>query len=116
MYLGTLEGYCFCYHSGKIGIEIEPVSYNIISDNAIDGIVFTQHCAWVSHKEFISFLNFRRLTVEGCISHVEESEHVAYMGQLSLSSDSRIVWSAHIGGVLLSAWDAQSMCRCQLYI
>ena len=49
------------------------------------------------------------------MSHVEfeESEHGAYIGQLSISSDSSIVWSAHIGGVLLSAWDAQS--RCHLY-
>ena len=51
IYLGTLEGHCFCYCSGKIGTEIVPMSYSIISDNTIDGIVCTQQCVWVSHRD-----------------------------------------------------------------
>ena len=106
VYLGTLEGYCFFFYNdvSLIQANVKPV-YKCISVNAIDNIVCTQQCVWVAHTRYISLLNFDSLELESSI-HDEERE--AYIGQLSFDPDRNIVWSAHLGGVILSAWDAHN--------
>ena len=110
VYLGTLEGYCFSFYNDISGVRanVKP-RYKYISEHAIDGIVCTQQCVWVAHTRYIYFLNFDNLALEGSIHREKERE--AYIGQLSFDSNSNVVWSAHLGGVVLSAWDAHNKCH-----
>ena len=110
VYLGTLEGYCFSFYNDISGVRanVKP-RYKYISEHAVDGIVCTQQCVWVAHTRYIYFLNFDNLALEGSIHREKERE--AYIGQLSFHSDSNIIWSAHLGGVVLSAWDAHNKCH-----
>ena len=105
VYLGTLEGYCFTYNDiSRVRANVKP-RYKYISEHAVDGIVCTHQCVWVAHTRYISLLNFDCLELESSI-HDEERE--AYIGQVSFDPDRIIVWSAHLGGVILSAWDAHN--------
>ena len=108
VYLGTLEGYCFRFYNdislAQANVHVKPM-YKCISVNTVDNIVCTQQCVWVAHTTYISLLNFDSLELESSI-HDEERE--AYIGQLSFDPDRIIVWSAHLGGVILSAWDAHN--------
>ena len=106
VYLGTLEGYCFCFYNdiSMVRANVKPM-YKYISEHAIDGITCTQMCVWIAHTWYIYLLNFDSLELESSI-HDEERE--AYIGQLSFDPDHNIVWSAHLGGVILSAWDAHN--------
>ena len=110
VYFGTLEGYCFSFNNDINGIRanVRP-RYKYISEYAVDGIVCTQQCVWVSHTRYIYFLNFNNLVLEGSIHREKERE--AYIGQLSFDSDTNVIWSAHLGGVILSAWDAYNKCH-----
>ena len=105
VYLGTLEGYCFSFSRDikRIQANAKP-RYKYVSEHAVDGIACTMQCVWVSHTRYIYFLNLDTLTLEGSIKR--QKEHDAFIGQLILSADCSIVWSAHLGGVTLSAWDA----------
>ena len=109
VYLGTLEGYCFSF-----SIDIKQIQanakprYKYVSEHAVDGIVVPSNagneCVWVSHTRYIYFLKPDNLAQEG--SHYRGHTD-AYVGQLSISpSDNTTVWSAHLGGSVLSAWDA----------
>ena len=53
--------------------------------------------------------NFRRSTVYSI--RYEKKWKNAYIGQLSFDPDFNIVWSAHLGGVIVSAWDTQNKCH-----
>ena len=110
VYLGTLEGYCFSFYNDISGVRanIKP-RYKYISEHAVDGIICTKQCVWVAHTRYIYFLNFDNLALEGSIHHEKERE--AYIGQLSFDSNSNIIWSAHLGGCILSAWDAYNKCH-----
>ena len=105
VYLGTLEGYCFSFYNDISGVRanVKP-RYKYISEHPVDGIVCTQQCVWVAHTRYIYFLNFDNLALEGSIHRDKERE--AYIGQLSFDPDRNVIWSAHLGGVILSAWDA----------
>ena len=110
VYLGTLEGYCFSFYNDISGVRanVKP-RYKYISKHAVDGIVCTQQCVWVAHTKYIYFLNFDNLALEG--STHREKEREAYIGQLSFDPDINIIWSAHLGGVIVSAWDAHNKCH-----
>ena len=109
VYLGTLEGYCFSFYNiSGVRANVKP-RYKYVSEHAIDGIVCTQQCVWVAHTRYIYFLNFDNLALEGSIHREKERE--AYIGQLSFDPDHNIIWSAHLGGVILSAWDAHNKCH-----
>ena len=105
VYLGTLEGYCFSFYNDISGVRtnVKP-RYKYISEHAVDGIVCTQQCVWVAHTKCIHFLNFDNLAIEGSIHRGSEKED--YIGQLSFDHGRNVIWSAHLGGVILSAWDA----------
>ena len=106
VYLGTLEGYCFCFVNdiAKVRANYKP-RYKYVSEHAVDGITTTQQCVWVSHTKYIYFLNFDNLSLEGSI-HRDQKERDAFVGQLSPSPNGNIIWSAHLGGTVLTAWDA----------
>ena len=110
VYLGTLEGYCFSFYNdiSRVRANVKP-RYKYISEHAVDGIVCTQQCVWVAHTRYVYFFNFENLALEGSIHRKKEQE--AYIGQLSFDPDSNIIWSAHLGGVILSAWDAHNKCH-----
>ncbi|MCG8622143.1 MAG: hypothetical protein MJE68_09140, partial [Proteobacteria bacterium] len=110
VYLGTLEGYCFSFYNDISGVHanVKP-RFKHISEHAVDGIICTQQCVWVAHTRNIYFLNFDNLALEGSIHREKEQE--AYIGQLSFHSESNIIWSAHLGGVVLSAWNAHNKCH-----
>ena len=111
IYMGTFEGYCFLYNDiNEIPINIKP-GCKRISEYPIEGIVCTQQHLWVSHSRCISLLNYNHLSIEYSINR--ETGNKAHIGQLSLNSDSNIVWSSHLGGNTLSAWDARN--RCHMY-
>ena len=60
----------------------------------------------MAHTKYVYFLNFDDLALEGSIHR--DGERDAYIGQLSIDPDHNIVWSALLGGVILSAWDAHN--------
>ena len=107
VYLGTLEGYCFSFSRDirKIQALNAKPRYKYVSEHAVDGIVCTLQSVWVSHTHYIYFLNPDNLALEGSIHRQKERD--AFIGQLALSEDNSTVWSAHLGGTTLSAWDAQ---------
>ena len=109
VYIGALEGYCFRFVSNieQVRANAKP-RYRYVSEKAVDGIACTQQCVWAAHTRYIYFINLDNLHLEGSI-HQEKD---AYIGQLSPSPDGKIVWSAHLGGFLLTAWDAHKKCHC----
>ena len=103
VYIGTLEGYCFRFLSDidRIRANAKP-RYKYVSENAVDGVTCTQQCVWASHTRYIYFMNFDSLHLEGSIHRDGD----AYIGQLSPSPDGTVIWSAHLGGTILTAWNA----------
>ena len=78
-----------------------------MSEHAVDGIVVTSiagnESVWVSHTRYIYFLRPENLSQEGFLyrDHMD-----GYVGCLSMSpTDQSTVWSAHLGGQIMSAWD-----------
>ena len=110
IYVGTLEGYCFSFVNDICVLQdnsAKPVS-KYISEYPVDGIACTEKCVWVTHTRYISYLNLDNLALQGCIHREKERE--SFVGQLSYDSNRKIIWSAHLGGVVLSAWDAPNKC------
>ena len=110
VYLGTIEGYCFSFYNGisAVHANIKP-RYKYISEYAVDGIVCTQQCVWVAHTRCIHFLYLDNLALKGSIHREKEQDD--FIGQLSFDPDHNIIWSAHLGGVIVSAWDAYNKCH-----
>ena len=110
VYLGTKQGNCyaFCNDTSDFQTKLQP-RYKYYVGNAIDSITCTQQCIWIAHTRYISFLKLDNLAFEG--STYREKEREAYIGQLLLDADHNVVWSAHLGGVILSAWDASTKCH-----
>jgi serine/threonine protein kinase len=109
VYLGTLEGYCFSFDMDLKTIQTNcRPKYRYISEHAIDGIAVTKKHVWVSHTRFMFFLNLDTLALE--YSYKRSRQIDAFVGHLAISSqeDNGIVWSAHLGGCTLSAWDAEN--------
>ena len=109
VYMGTLEGYCLSYSNiSEVQANVKP-RCKYISECAINGIACTQEYVWIAHTNCICLLSFDDLSVACCIHR--ETGQQAYIGQLSFHSDHNIVWSAHLGGVILSAWDVHNRCH-----
>ncbi len=103
VFLGTLEGHCFSFCRDIIQIQASAKPRKkYISEYAVNGIVFTHQYVWVSHTRYIDILNPDNLDLVETI-HRQQGTSI---GQLSLSKDGNTIWSAHVGGVLISAWDA----------
>ncbi len=109
VYIGTLEGYCFRFISDIDAVRNNAKPrYRYVSENAVDGIACTQQCVWASHTRYIYFMNFESLQLEGSIQQDQD----AYVGHLTPSTDGTKIWSAHLGGTLLTAWDAHQKVKC----
>ena len=104
--MGTLEGYCFSFSNDvtKVRTGNPKPKYKYISEHAVDGIACTKDFIWVSHGRHIHFLNHDSLALEGTVSRDEPQD--AFIGQLSASPSENIIWSAHLGGTILTAWDS----------
>ena len=107
VYIGTLGGYCFRFSSDIDRTQAEKPIYKYVSESAVDGVACTPQCVWVSHTKYIYFMNFDSLNLEGSIHRDGDG----YIGQLSPSPDGSIIWSAHVGGINLTAWDAHQRIR-----
>ena len=105
--IGTLEGYCFSFSNdvNSVRSNAKP-RYSHVSEHAVDGIVCTSEFIWVSHTRYIYFLNPDNLALEGSVSRDEKRD--AFIGQLSASPEEDVIWSAHLGGVILTAWEANN--------
>ena len=109
--MGTHEGYCFSFSNDVASVRNNAKPrYKYISDHAVDSIACTRKFIWVSHTCYIFFLDPDNLALEGSVSRVKERD--AFIGQLSASSEEDIIWSAHLGGVILTAWDAHNRSHC----
>ena len=103
--VGTCEGYCFSF-SNNFRKNSKPMC-KYVSEHAVDGIAYTNEFIWVSHSRYIHFLNPDNLNLEGSITH--SGEQSAFIGQLSTSpNNDTVIWSAHLNGALLTAWNVQS--------
>ena len=103
-YMGTMEGYCFAFP-----LEVRAIQgntrprYKYISEHSIDGLAVSQTCLWVSTCNQISFLNLETLDLEGVEKRTRITD--AFIGKMMLSHDGELMWSAHLGGVIMSAWN-----------
>ena len=105
VYLGTLEGYVFAFSMDLRSIQAnDRPRHQYISENAIEGIAVTNKHVWVSHTKFMFFLNLETLKMEHQWTRSQDKE--ALIGSLLYSRDTDIVWSAHLGGTVISAWSA----------
>ena len=105
--IGTLEGYCFSFSSDVQSVrQNAKPRYKYVSEHAVDGIACTADFIWVSHTRYIYFLNSHNLALEGSISRDKERD--AFVGHLSLAPAEDVVWSAHLGGIIVTAWDAHN--------
>ena len=103
VYMGTMEGYCFAFPMDvqSIRSDIKP-AYRYVSEYCVDGLVITQTHLWVSSCNQIYFLNPNTLEVEG-VEKRTKNKH-ACVGKMMLCDNEDQVWSAHIGGVIMSSW------------
>lgn len=113
VYIGTMDGFCFSFP-----IDLKRVRQNPKprkrelpeEDKAIADILFVSHagseCVWVSQTRYLYFLQPENLAID----HAQYRGHTDdLVGKLATpSNDTSIVWSAHIGGSMLTAWDVSS--------
>ena len=106
VFVGTNRGYCFSFPANSVKQPASSIEnkHKRISHNAIKGIACTHECVWVSQARSISFINYDNLEIQDEIHREDESED--FVGELSLTNDRSIVWSAHIGSTRISAWHA----------
>ena len=106
VYVGTLEGYVFAFSMDlKIIQANDRPRHQYISENAIEGISVTKKHVWVSHTKFMFFLNLETLKMEHQWTRHQQNNE-SFIGSLTYSKDADIVWSAHLGGTVVSAWNA----------
>ena len=105
VYMGTMEGYCFAFPLDikAIQTKIRP-RYKYISEHSIDGMALSQTCLWVSTCNQICFLNPESLELEGVEKRTKNTH--AFVGKIMISDDGEQMWSAHLGGVIMSVWNA----------
>ena len=102
VYMGTMEGHCFAFSIDLASIQgNSKPRYKNISEHCVDGVALTHTCLWASTLNQIHFLNPETLDIEGV-----ESTH-AFVGKMMLSDNGDQMWSAHLGGVIISAWNAR---------
>ena len=101
VYMGTVEGHCYAY---PIDIHTITPCYKHVSDHCIDGVVVTETYLWASAYNQIYFLNSESLELISFQKRPKNTE--ALVGKMMLSDNEDQVWSAHLGGVIMSLWDA----------
>ena len=105
VYLGTMEGSCFVFPIDVTDIQTMPQPHYVyVSEYGIDGLALSQTCLWVSTHNHIYFLNPETLVFEGVLKRTKNTQ--AFVGKMMLSDNRDMIWSAHLGDVILSAWNA----------
>ena len=104
VYVGTMEGYCFAFPIDVQMIQNDNPKLKYVSEHCVDGITITKTCLWVSTRGQIHFLHPDSLDLEGMVMRKKNIQ--AFVGMMQFSDNEDQVWSAHIGGVIMSSWNA----------
>ena len=105
VYMGTMEGYCFAFPMDVATIQGDSrPRYKYVSEHCVDGVALTHACLWASTRNQIHFLNPETLDLEGLEKRTKNTH--AFVGKLMLSDNEEQMWAAHLGGVVISAWNA----------
>ena len=105
VYMGSMEGYCFAFTMDVASIQGDSKPrYKYVSEHCIDGVALTHTCLWASTHNEIHFLNPETLDLEGVEKRTKNTH--AFVGKMMLSDDGDQMWAAHLGGVVISAWNA----------
>ena len=105
VYMGTMEGYCFAFPMDVATIQGDSKPrYKYVSEHCVDGVAFTHTCLWASTRNQIHFLNPETLYLEGVEKRTKNTH--AFVGKMILSDNGEQMWAAHLGGVVISAWNA----------
>ena len=105
VYLGTMEGSCFAFPIDMVNIQTNTKPLHVIvSEYCIDGLALSKNYLWASFCDQIHFLNPHTLEFDGVFKR--KGNKGAYVGKMMLSDKGDMMWSAHIKGVILSAWNA----------
>ena len=103
IYIGTMEGYIFMYELTLNAIRSsERPSRRYVAEDCIDGLIISPTSLWVSHTRQVLFCNTKSL--ETTSSKALPDDIPGYVGHLTLNNSKSLVWSAHIGGHILCAW------------
>ena len=106
VYMGTVEGHCFAFSIDLATIQgNSKPRYKYVSEHCVDGVALTHTCLWASTLNQICFLNPETLDVEGVEKRTKNTD--AIVGKMMLSDNGYQMWSAHLGGVIISAWNAR---------
>ena len=106
VYLGTMEGNCFVFPINVADIQPNTRPRHVcISEHCVDGLALSETCLWASFQDQIHFLNSQSLEFQGVEKRKQNTG--AYIGKMMLSDNENLMWSAHLGGVILSAWNAR---------
>ena len=104
VYMGTMEGYCFAFPMDVATIQGDSKPrYKYVSEHCVDGVALTHTCLWASTRNQIHFLNPETLDLEG--KEIRTKNTHAFVGKMMISDNGEQMWSAHLGGVVLSAWN-----------
>ena len=105
VYLGTMEGNCLIFPIEVVDIQTNTWPYcQCVSEHCIDGLALGQTCLWASVGDEILFLDPQTLEWKGF--EQRKKYKGAYIGNMMLSDNGKMMWSAHLGGIILSAWNA----------
>ena len=106
VYMGTMEGYCFAFPMDVATIQGDSKPrYKYVSEHCVDGVALTHTCLWASTRNQIHFLNPETLDLEGVEKRTKNTH--AFVGKMMLSDNGEQMWAAHLGGVVISAWNAR---------
>ena len=103
IYIGTMEGYIFMYELTLTAVRSsDRPTRRYVAEDCIDGLIMSPTSLWVSHTRQLLFCNAKSL--ETTSSKALPDDIPGYVGHLTLSSSKSLVWSAHVGGRILCAW------------
>ena len=105
VYMGTMEGYCFAFPMDVATIQGDSKPrYKYVSEHCVDGVALAHTYLWASTCNEIHFLNPETLDFEGVEKRTKKRH--AFVGKMMLSDNGEQMWSANLGGVVISAWNA----------
>jgi serine/threonine protein kinase len=109
VYIGTMEGYVFMYKVGVDAIRSKEKPFRrYLSEDCVNGVAITNSFVWVSSTNQILICN--PSTLEKVSTITLPGDVPGYVGELAVNESKSIVWSAHIGGRAVCAWDLQHQC------
>ena len=110
IYCGTLNGFCLSFTKNAPQTQfVSKDSSKKLSENAIDGILATEACLWLSHGCTIALVNMA--TLEPIQTLKRESYPDDFVGQLMMSEDRMSIYSCQLIGTCISAWSIELKCH-----